>query len=153
MPYVIDGNNVMAQKVGWHTDKAGARKRLIRQLARFLAVTKVKIRVVFDGTPDDEFPDGGKYKSVHVLYARPGSDADTRIQGLIRKSTNKRDLILVTSDKALAAFARGQGTKIVPSGKFRKLMEDALADAPEKPVLDQPVNVEDWMEYFKGSEH
>jgi predicted RNA-binding protein with PIN domain len=153
MPYVIDGNNVMAQQVGWHTDKAGARKRLIHQLARFLAVRKVKIRVVFDGTPDDEFPDGGRYKSVHVLYARPGSDADTRIQSLIRKSTNKRDLILVTSDKALAAFARGQGTKIVSSGQFRKMMAEALAAGPEKPVSDQPVNVEDWLEYFKGSEH
>lgn len=153
MPYVIDGNNVMAQNVGWHRDKAGARKRLIQQLARFLAVTRVKIRVVFDGTPDAEFPDGSRYKSVHVLYARPGSDADTRILGLIRKSTSKRDLILVTSDRALAAHARGQGTKIVSSGQFRKLMEETLAAAPEKPVSDQPVNVDDWLEYFKGTDH
>ena len=137
MPYIIDGNNVMAQKVGWHTDKAGARKRLIQQLARFLAVTKVKIRAVFDGTPDDEFRTEAVPRASTCCTTRPGSDADTRIQGLIRKSTNKRDLILVTSDKALAAFARGQGTKIVPSGKFRKLMEDAsqtLRKSPFRPA-------------------
>ena len=39
MPYLVDGNNVMAQTVGWHRDRAAARKRLIRDLARFHALS------------------------------------------------------------------------------------------------------------------
>jgi len=152
MPYLVDGNNVMAQIVGWHTDKAAARRRLIQNLARFLAARKVKVKVVFDGSPDEEFPEGVKYKSVHVLYARPGSDADTRIQELIRKSSSKRDLIVVTSDRALAAFARRQGAKVVPSGQFRKMMREALGADAEETAPDQPINVEDWMNYFKGND-
>lgn len=153
MPYLVDGNNVMAQTGGWHTDKAGARRRLIHRLAGFLATRKMKVKVVFDGSPDNDFPEGTKYKSVHVLYARPGSDADTRIQELIRKSSKKRDLILVTSDRALAAFARRQGARVISSGQFRKMLEEALVADVEKPVPDEPVSVEDWLDYFKRTEH
>src|ERR687885_205416 len=35
MSYLVDGNNVMAQRVGWHRDKPGARRRLLGELARF----------------------------------------------------------------------------------------------------------------------
>ena len=69
MPYVVDGNNVMAQTVGWHRDRAGARRRLIYDLVRFIAVQRVKLNVVFDGAPDDEFPEGRIYKGVRILYA------------------------------------------------------------------------------------
>ncbi|MEJ2717133.1 MAG: NYN domain-containing protein [Deltaproteobacteria bacterium] len=115
MPYLVDGNNVMAQTVGWHRDRAAARKRLIRDLARFVAIRKVKVRVVFDGSPDDEFPEGRKYKSVLVLYAKQGSDADSRIKGLVDKSTNKRDITVVSSDKALGSYVAGRGAKVLTS--------------------------------------
>jgi len=153
MPYLVDGNNVMAQTVGWHSDKAAARRRLIQNLARFLAARRVKVKVVFDGAPDDEFPEGVKFKSVHVLYARPGSDADTRIQELIRKSSSKRDLIVVTSDRSLAAFARRQGTRVVPAGQFRKMLQEVLGADSKESAPDRPINVEDWMNYFNGSDH
>jgi len=152
MPYLVDGNNVMAQTVGWHRDKAGARRNLIHHLARFLAARKVKVKVVFDGAPDDEFPEGVRHKSVHVLYARPGSDADARIQELICQSSKKRDLILVTSDRSLAEFARRQGTKVIPSGRFRKMLEQVLMTDYANPLAEPRVNVEDWLEYFKRSE-
>ena len=53
MPYLIDGNNVMAQRVGWHKDKRAARRRLLEDLARFGASHGARIAVVFDGAPDD----------------------------------------------------------------------------------------------------
>ncbi len=84
MHYLVDGNNVMAQTVGWHKDKRAARKSLIRDLSRFIAVHRAKIKVVFDGRPDEEFPDGTKYRSVQILYARYGSDADSRIKEIVR---------------------------------------------------------------------
>ena len=88
-----------------------------------------------------------------MLYARPGSDADTRIQELIGKSSNKRNITLVTSDRALAESAKRRGATVIPSGQFRKMMADALALDLDKPVNEQPVNVEDWLDYFEGSKH
>jgi uncharacterized protein len=151
MPYVVDGNNVMAQTVGWHRDKAGARRRLIHDLMRFVAAKRVKLKVVFDGAPDEEFPEGIKYKSVHILYARPGSDADSRIMELVEKASHKRDLVVVTSDRALASFAKRQGARTMYSGEFRRSLEDSpkLASPPEKSGHGSAVDVEEWLEFFK----
>lgn len=152
MPYMVDGNNVMAQRVGWHRDKAGARRRLIQDLARFLAARKVKVTVVFDGSPDTDLPEGSRYKSVRILYARAGSDADSRIKDLIRRSTSKRDLILVSSDRDLAAFAAGQGARVIPSGQFRKMLNEAIAASPEKPAQSDQIDIDEWLDYFERSE-
>ncbi len=151
MPYVVDGNNVMAQTVGWHKDKPEARRRLIHDLSRFIAVQRVKLKVVFDGVPDEEFPEGRKYKGVHILYAKPGSDADSRIMDLLRKSSYKRDLIVVTSDRALASFAKHQGARTMASGQFRRSLEDAVktATSMEKSGYGHNVDVEEWLEFFK----
>lgn len=150
MPYLVDGNNVMAQTVGWHSDKAGARRRLIHDLARFVALQKVKLTVVFDGAPDSDFPEGRKYKGVHILYARAGSDADSRIMELVGKASYKRDLVAVSSDRALASFIRHQGARVISSGKFRALLEDCSkrASSMEKSGQGDRVDVEEWLEFF-----
>ena len=151
MPYVVDGNNVMAQSVGWHQDTTGARRRLIRDLVRFVAVHRVKLKVVFDGAPDEEFPDGRRYKGVHIMYARPGSDADSRIKELAGKASYKRDLIIVSSDRDLTSFVKHQGAKVISSGQFRKLLEESSIQVTSKDKSGQAdrVNVEEWLEYFK----
>jgi predicted RNA-binding protein with PIN domain len=149
MPYLVDGNNVMAQTAGWHRDKAAARRRLIHAIARFIAVQKVKVRVVFDGVPDDEFPEGLKFKSVHILYARLGSDADSRIKEIVRRSSYKRDLIVVSSDRDLASYVKSRGAKVISSGKFRALLEDAAKTGiPADKAGAQAIDVDEWLDYF-----
>jgi predicted RNA-binding protein with PIN domain len=152
MPYMVDGNNVMAQTVGWHRDKAGTRRRLIHDLVRFVASKRVKLKVVFDGAPDEEFPEGMKYKGVHILYARPGSDADSRIMELVDRASNKRDLVVVTSDRALALFVKHRGARTMRSGEFRRLLEDSPKPASpmEKSGNGNSVDVEEWLEFFKS---
>jgi predicted RNA-binding protein with PIN domain len=86
MSYLIDGNNVMAQRVGWHRDKPGARRRLLGELARFARETGVTLEAVFDGAPDEFFPDGSYFMGVRVFYAERGADADTRIKQLVEAS-------------------------------------------------------------------
>ncbi len=151
MPYVVDGNNVMAQTVGWHQDKTGARRRLIHDLVHFVAVRRVKLKVVFDGAPDEEFPEGRKYKGVHILYAHPGSDADSRIMELVGKASHKRDLVVVSSDRALASSVNHRGARTMSSGQFRRLLEDSsmLASPMEKLGHGDSVDVEEWLEFFK----
>lgn len=153
MPYLIDGNNVMAQVVGWHRNKPAARKKLILDLARFVAVHRVRTQVVFDGIPDEEFPEGRTYKSVRILYARHGSDADTRIKEMIRRSSYKRDLVVVSSDRELISYAGKQGTKVMASGAFREMLEAAKASglSEDKAGTGDPVNVEEWLDFFNRS--
>jgi len=155
MPYLIDGNNVMAQTVGWHRNRTRARKGLIRDLAGFIAAHRVRVQVVFDGQPDEEFPEGTRYKSVEILYARHGSDADSRIKEIIRRASYKRDMIVVSSDRELASFANRQGTRVMASGRFRSMLDEAgMTDRSKAKVgVGEPVDVDEWLEFFNKPEN
>lgn len=148
MPYLIDGNNLMAHLVGPYAEKGKARQQLLQELARFVSVHKVKLSVVFDGVPDDEYPEGMRYKSVRILYAKPGSDADTRIKDLVRRSSYKRDLVVVTSDKALGSKVSHYGAKVITARRFGTELAESAGKKSEKPEQNSPVDVEEWLAYF-----
>ena len=153
MPYLVDGNNVMAQRVGWHRDKQGARRALLDTLARFAEVKGASVSVVFDGGPEQHFADGSSYRGVRVFYAERGSDADERIKGLVEATRERRTLLVVTSDRALSDYVRRCGARTLRAGEFRRLMEETLAEAgAETKALARPgvaaEEVDGWMRYF-----
>lgn len=150
MAYLIDGNNVMGQTVGWHRDKPKARRRLLEQLATFARVKQARLSVVFDGSPDDQFPDASGFRGVRVFYAERGSDADTRIEKLVEAAKDRRGLTVVTSDRQLAFKVRARGVNTMRSGEFRRLLEEACQRQPsaedgENPEID---DVNAWLRYF-----
>ena len=152
MSYLIDGNNVMGQRVGWHRDRVRARRDLLDELARFALMKKVRVAVVFDGAPDEHFADGSSYRGVGVYYAERGSDADERIKALVEHSRERQTLLVVTSDRALSEYVRRCGAQVVRSGEFRRRMEAEAAEAekaiqnPDAPPLEE--STERWMRYF-----
>jgi predicted RNA-binding protein with PIN domain len=126
--YLVDGNNVMGQRVGWHKDKVGARRRLVDELSRLARSEGVPVEVVFDGPPDDHIPEGSNSMGVRVHYAGRGSDADTRIKHLVERSPERESLAIVTSDRELADHVRRLGARVIRSGEFRRRLE-ALGEA------------------------
>jgi predicted RNA-binding protein with PIN domain len=125
--YIVDGNNVMAQRVGWHKDKAGARRRLIHELEQFASVTGEPVVVVFDGPPDPAYPEGTTVGGVLVLNSGRESDADTRIRELIAPAPEPDALTVVTSDRRLADDIRRMGALVIRSGALRHTL-DALSE-------------------------
>ncbi|HVF86115.1 MAG TPA: NYN domain-containing protein [Pyrinomonadaceae bacterium] len=155
MAYLVDGNNVMGQRVGWHRDKAGARRRLLDEVAGFVRGARVTVSVVFDGAPDDHFPDGSRYRGVQVFYAARNSNADERIKRMVDASRERRTLIVVTSDRALADYVRQCGARVIRAGDFRRRLDDAQseskADAAHRSDGGKKVpaeNLDHWMRYF-----
>ena len=151
MSYLVDGNNVMAQRVGWHRDKAGARRRLLGELSRFARACRVTVEAVFDGAPDEFFPDGSYFMGVRVFYAARGGDADARIKELVESSRERRTLKVVTSDRALADYVRRCGAEVIRSGDFRRRLDAAAsgdaAEEPERGVVKES-ELGEWMYYF-----
>ena len=121
--YLVDGNNVMGQRVGWHRDKAGARRRLLADLARFARAEGVPVEVVFDGAPDADAPHGATIHGVRVHYAGRGSDADTRIRHLVECAPDPSALTVVTSDRALADAVYRLGAPVIRSGALRRRLD------------------------------
>jgi predicted RNA-binding protein with PIN domain len=153
MAYLVDGNNVMAQRVGWHRDKPAARRALMDELARFAEVKRVRVSVVFDGAPEKHFGDGASYRGVRVFYAERGSNADERIKGLVEAARERRTLLVVTSDRALADYVRRCGAQILRAGEFRRRMEQTLSQAEGEREEDGGAGVGrgevgGWMRYF-----
>jgi len=150
MSYLVDGNNVMGQRVGWHRDRVRARRELLDELARFALQRKARVEVVFDGAPDEHFADGSSYKGVRVYYAVRGSDADERIKTLVEQSRERRTLLVVTSDRALAGYVRRCGAQVVRAGEFRRRMEAADAEVSTQNADAPPIeeSAEHWMRYF-----
>ncbi len=151
MPYLVDGNNVMALTPGWFNDRGGARRRLIFQLVRFVAIRRTKLTVVFDGASDADFPDGIVFKGVRIRYARHGSDADQRIKELVRGASFRRDIVVVTSDSDLRSFAGREGSKVISAQVFHHMLTVGPQDPERKPGSDhEEVDVEEWLEFFKS---
>ncbi|HZI19187.1 MAG TPA: NYN domain-containing protein [Pyrinomonadaceae bacterium] len=156
MSYLVDGNNVMGQRIGWHRDKAGARRRLLEELARFARSARVSVAVVFDGAPDEHFPDGSSFMGVRVHYAARGSDADSRIKQMVEASRERRTLKVITSDRALADYVRLCGAEVIRAGEFRRRLDEADAGGAggrggstatgHEGV--RPAELEEWMHYF-----
>jgi predicted RNA-binding protein with PIN domain len=152
MGYLVDGNNVMAQRVGWHRDKRAARRRLLDELAQFAQLKRASVTVVFDGAPEPHFADGSSYRGVRVCYAERGSDADERIKRLVEATRERRTLWVVTSDRALAEYVRKCGAKHLRAGEFRQRLETlaattaALESGSDPKVANE--DLPDWMRYF-----
>ncbi|NDD62746.1 MAG: hypothetical protein EBZ36_02010 [Acidobacteria bacterium] len=156
--YLVDGNNVIGQRVGWHLDKEGARRRLLVELAELARVRRLRISVIFDGRPDQSFPDGSSYRGVKVYYARPGSDADSRLVELVESARERKNLTVVTSDRQLTARVRVNGVRVIRSGEFRRWVDEARdsAESAAQPgsgsatELKNPDNDEigGWLRYF-----
>lgn len=150
MAYIIDGNNVMGQTPGWHRDKPNARRGLLEKAAAFARAKSTRVTVVFDGAPDRHAPEGSAFRGVKVLYAKQGSDADTRIQRLVESSRDPRGITVVTSDRHLAFLVRSRGATVVRSGEFRKQVESILGSQP-KPEDGEHFEVGEvdaWLRYF-----
>ena len=150
--YLIDGNNVIGQRgkgyEDWFNDKPASRRRLLKDLARLARVKKLRLTVVFDGAPDGAFPDGSSFRGVKVLYARQNSDADTRIVEMAEAERNKKNLTVVTSDGKLISRVRACGVKVMRSGEFRQLMEDAVETASGNDRIVAEEETDEWLRYF-----
>jgi predicted RNA-binding protein with PIN domain len=90
---------------------------------------------------------------VRVFYAERGSNADERIKAMVEEARERRTLLVVTSDRALADYVRRCGARVLRAGEFRRRMEDALVEASDETERDARPQVDagempGWMRYF-----
>ena len=118
--YLLDGNNIMGQRVGWHRDKAAARQRLIDELQRFATRMETEVAVVFDAPPGKS---AQRFGRLEAFYARTHESADDCILDLVKRRRGDPGLIAVTSDRELAQRIAKYGVKVTRSGEFRRMLD------------------------------
>lgn len=156
MPYIIDGNNLMGCFPEVMPEEPDARSVVLEVLEKFQEKRKNNVTIVFDGVPEGGVRLHEISPKFTVIYPRNGSSADDEIMELLEDLHYFKDVILVTSDRALKKFARKKGAKTINSIEFyfelkrysaihghqeqkRKRIESELSDQ----------EVDQWMKIFE----
>ncbi len=138
MPYLIDGDNLLGTWPGRKRSDA-ERRGLAFELERFARRRRRRILVIFDGVA----PPGSQPGSA-VRFAGPGRTADDVILELLRKQTDRRGWIVVTSDRSLGDQCRYLQARLERCDRFRR----QLCDLPDQEKPDREGDVDYWLEQF-----
>ena len=114
MHWVVDGMNLIGSRPdGWWRDRAGARRRLVDELAT-LVRPGTEVTVVFDGRPGPDEIDLAAVAGVVACFAPGGPDAaDHAIVALLPSLTGGAEVTVVTSDAALADSVHRAGVAVL----------------------------------------
>ncbi|MCS6846826.1 MAG: NYN domain-containing protein [Anaerolineae bacterium] len=157
MPLLIDGHNLIGHSPDLSLSDPNDEDKLIARLKAYIARTGKQITVVFDPGPDSNPAsfDYSRFREgrLEVIYAQAWRKADDVIREIVGDVKDRRGLIVVTSDGALANFTRQCGVRVRSSAEFerelRRTLDSVLDD--EKPVAGAS-EVSIWAEIFKEPE-
>jgi predicted RNA-binding protein with PIN domain len=118
---VVDGYNVTKSGYG-ELPLAAQRGRLIRGLGALAARTGAEITCVFDGAArPPAMPPAPR--GVRVLFSAPGETADELIRRLVAAEPVGRAIVVVSSDREVAADAARAGAHAVPSALLLRRLD------------------------------
>ena len=120
MAYLIDGNNLLGTLFpGHHRDPENKRK-LVRRLIAFQRSKRARLILVFDGAASaDAEAMAADEERFAVVHPPPGESADTAIREIIDAMSDRRKLVVVSSDREIRSFARVQGASDRTAREFK----------------------------------
>jgi len=154
MPILIDGHNLIGQMKSISLADPDDEERLIDCLAAWQRHRHSQITVVFDAGSHAGLP-GEPQQSragIRVIYARQGQRADDVICRIVRRSTDRRGWLVVSSDRAVQAEVRYLGATVIPADEFARQLAGTPRPQPpqEKETPPSPGEVEEWLRIFSS---
>jgi predicted RNA-binding protein with PIN domain len=124
--YLLDGYNAIHQspQAARQPTIKEAREALVGYLERghFCGSPKNQMTVVFDGQPGIYYPK--KASAVRVVFSSEET-ADDLIKRIVEQEKNKKNLYVITDDRALQQSVRASGAKILRINDFFGRMSTA----------------------------
>jgi predicted RNA-binding protein with PIN domain len=155
MAYLIDGNNLLGRISREELKDRRGRDGLIIRLLAFQKVVRRRIYLVFDGKPEGELAEVRINDKFTIHYPDEGSSADDVIKGFLERQTDRRNFIVVSSDRDIKDFARARGIKAVGSDEFFVELKKALRERKKQREMEKRVGepstleVRLWDEVFR----
>lgn len=139
--YLIDGNNVIGKdaelKSVQNRDPQDSREKLAFKLDRYFSKKKYKVHLHFDGHTKDAI----KTSKLRIHYS-DNKTADEKIREQIEFAKNPKNLIVVTSDRALSEFAKVCSCSVVKSEEFVNNVSHAEDRQSEEEIIKDISNDE-----------
>jgi predicted RNA-binding protein with PIN domain len=158
MPYIIDGNNLVGSAPDIPPGDPEARTKILYLVEKFQEGKKNNIIVVFDGEPHTGVRRQELSSRFSVLYPQYGNTADDEIREILDGFTSCKDVVLVSSDRALKTMAREKGARTINSIEFYYELKrfshirgkkEASQKRIDAEISDREIDL--WMKIFNGS--
>jgi hypothetical protein len=159
MTVLIDGHNLIGQMPDIHLDDPDDEEQLLLRLRTYQARTGKQLEVYFDPGLTYQSPARQSWPGITVHQAGSGQRADDLMIQAILRHGNPRELVIVTSDRAVQQVARQRRARVLDSARFvielhqaprRKVRRARRPAAGSDPMLS-PQEVQEWISVFKGS--
>lgn len=156
MAYLIDGNNLLGRIAPHELRERSGREGLVGRLLAFQRVTRARIHLVFDGSPDVTPTDIAVNPKFTIHYPGEGGSADDVIQDMIARQTDRRRFFVVSSDRAIRELAKAKGLEAVTSDVFARELKAAIKEGKKRRELEKrteaptDLEIDLWNEVFKG---
>lgn len=106
MHYYIDGYNLLFRYIGDSEDLHKHRQQLVDELNQKFQQLKMHVTIVFDAQYQFGESTRSHFQNVEILFSAYGETADDLILEKVKEASKPKEVIVVTSDKKLAWFAR-----------------------------------------------
>ncbi|MBN2317521.1 MAG: NYN domain-containing protein [Acidobacteria bacterium] len=144
MPYWFDGNNLIGQSAVSSRAQPRVRKSFLSTLSAYYKSGGGRFLIYFDGDdPGQSMPPPG----VRIRYSAPLS-ADDAIVRRLHEIRRPGEIIVITNDLDLQNRCRNAGSKIMNWQQFTSKMKSRKLQPTGGQDLQEPVDVEDWLDYF-----
>jgi len=137
MPYFLDGNNLIGLARKSSRPGEDDRAALLSELSARLRSTRATVRVFFDG-------EGRAASYGSLTVSGVGGSADEAIVRELGKTSDPRQVIVVTADRELGRRVRDAGAKTMAPPDFWKRMAPSETAGGKETKVD----VDEWLDYF-----
>jgi predicted RNA-binding protein with PIN domain len=157
---LVDGHNVIGQMPGLALDDPDDEEKLLVRLRSYRARAGVEMVVYFDPGLCYSPPTRRSEPGITVRCAGSGQQADDLMVQDILHHAHPRELVVVTSDRAIREVARVRGCRILDSAAFVAALKSPVRRKPRRVRVrargsDAPAlsadEVREWLRLFEGS--
>jgi predicted RNA-binding protein with PIN domain len=151
---IIDGYNLA---FAWNKvrpilleDNRKGREKLLQLLSRYKKASRHDITVVFDGSRESSHPRQQNAHGIRLVYSRSPRTADDEIRRMLQDSPRKGSLLLVTSDREVAGFAKRRNIQVTGSAVFVRQAEETMEAGNREDSKPETGSLEEWLRLFTG---
>lgn len=150
MQWLIDGHNLIGQMPNLRLDDPNDEEKLLGYLRRFRARTGHNLTVIFDA--GHAYQSGSKQNrgGISIQFVSSGQIADQAIVRRIRKVRNPQEMMVVTSDQAVAQVAQQVGVRVTSAGEFaQQLLQTGPTGEDDRANVNLTTDeVDEWLDIF-----
>lgn len=152
MHVLIDGHNLIGKLPDISLSDRDDEMKLLRRIQQYRARTGQRVTVFFDGgavyKPGSKQTVGG----ITIRYAPHGVTADTLIINRLRQERNPKEVLVVSSDRAIQRAAQLARANVMSSTEFSGVLTElrtpAATATDDAPLPPEEVN--EWLSIFGG---